>query len=187
MDGNGVNSNGRLSYSLYRGTVNKALRVSFVYKYDGDGVEYPTVKTTANGTKSVNSIGWSVSISEGFERNRIFIPGGKYWLFVNILHRTVDEIRKHMDELYPNMNEDEFQVNEKALEIYRQEKCLRAGGMCIEPDKWVDESGKCYVGLKLIGEYGECIVPMVDAIGMDCMMTTFDPNTFGLIVMNMFM
>lgn len=180
---NGVVGNNKIRQILYRGTINKRMRVSYTYKYE-NGSDYATVRNLETGGYSIIP-SYSISISEGFERDNIFIPGNGYWLFVALFHKSLELIQTHLNELYTNMNEDEFDMNGKAVEIFIQEKSLRANGIGIVPDKWVDDNGKCYVALHVDGEYGGVTIPLVDAIGMDCMFMHFDPNTFGLIMLNM--
>jgi hypothetical protein len=180
-----MEGNNRVSYVLYRGSVNKQLRLMFGYKYEPNG-DYPTIKMIESGTRIIDSK-FSISISEGFEKDRIFIPGGSYWLFVALFHKSLTLIQSCLNELYTNMSEDEFEVNSKALEIFIQEKSLRVNGMSIVPTKWVTDTGKCYVALHVTGEHGEATIPLQDAIGMDALFTSFDPITFGLVMLGMFM
>ena len=177
--------NNRLTYNLYKGTVNKGIRVNYSYKYEPGG-DFPTTKISESGTIVVNN-GFALTISEGFNLNHIFIPGNMYWTFVSMLHKTIPLIQSCLNELYTNMNEDEFEMNIRATEIFIQEKSMRVNGLSIVPSKWVNDVNKCFAALQINGEYGESIVPLQDAIAIDTLLTHFDPNTFGLLLLETFM
>lgn len=174
-------NNNRINHTLYSGNVNKSLRVNYIYKVENE--RFQTVKSTSHGFNILP--GFSISISEGFEMDKIFIPGGFYHMFVALFHKSIPIVQQHIHELYPNLNQEEFEINSRVLERFMTEKALGAGGTSIVPDKWVDQTGKCYPALKVDGLYGHCKIPLEDCIALDQLFMTFDPLTFGLIMLNM--
>lgn len=167
---------------LCRGMINKNARVSYSYKYESDG-EFSTVRTREKSTWVYPA--FSVTISEGYDRPSMFVPSSQYFMFVALFHKSLITIQTHIHELYPNMNQDEFEMDSRVLERYLLEKAMNVGGMTITPSKWVDATNKCYPAMKMENVYGSCTIPIEDCIAFDQMFMTFDPNTFGLIMLNM--
>lgn len=168
---------------LCRGNVNKNFRVTYSYKLEKNDA-YSTVWNTGNLISIAQA--FSINLSEGREQPSLFVPSSQYFLFVALLHKSIPLIQSHLHELYPKLGEDEFDMDLRVLERFMFEKAMRAGGTTITPNKWVDPvGGKCYPSLKMDGMYGGCNVPLEDCIAMDQMFMTFDPNTFGLIALNM--
>ena len=179
MSDNGVHV---IRHVLCKGNVNKNCRVVYTYKFENEA--YNTVRN--NGKAISIAQGFGVNISEGYEMPTLFIPSSQYFLFVALLHKSIPLIQNHLNELYPNLGEEDFEMDSRVLERFMFEKAMRAGGITIMPSKWIDgEGGKSYPSLKMDGMYGMCNIPLEDCIAMDQMFMTFDPNTFGLIALNM--
>ena len=169
-------------YVLCKGMVNKNARVSYSYRYSSEG-EFSTVRSNEKSTWIYPA--FSVNISEGYDMPAVFIPASQYFMFVALFHKSLLNIQAHIHELYPNMNQDEFEMDSLMLERYLLEKAMNVGGMSIVPSKWVDPTNKCYPAMKIENAFGSCTIPIEDCISFDQMFMSFDPNTFGLIMLNM--
>ena len=173
-----------IRHSLFSGSINKDFRFDYLYRYKSDNEQYPSVKTTEKGFTIFN--GMAFALSEGFEKPHLFLTGKMYFSFVALFHKTLPIIQENVHQLYPNLSEDEFEIDTRTLEIFMTEKAMRTStGITIYPSKWIDVVNKCYPAIHVDGLYGECNIPLEDAIALDHLLSTFDPLTFGLIMLNM--
>ena len=169
-----------LRHVLCRGMINRDARVAYSYRYENGG-KFSTVYTGEKSTWIYPA--FSINVSDG--GSSMFIPSTQYFMFVALFHKSLVTIQTHIHELYPNMNQDEFEMDSRVLERYLLEKAMNVGGMTMTPSKWVDPTNKCYAAMKMENAYGSCTIPIEDCIAFDQMFMTFDPNTFGLIMLNM--
>lgn len=170
----------RANHILYRGTVNRDIRVTYAYKYE-DGQFCPVVQRSEEAVTIFPSYG--ISISEGFEKGSAFITSKTYYSFVLLLNKTVKLVSEHMFELFPDMNKMEFEIDSRTLERFQTEKAMSVAGMTMLPTVWVDETNNCYPALKIETLYGTCTIPFEDCMNINQMFKTFDPLNFGLSIL----
>jgi hypothetical protein len=75
-----------------------------MYTFEQDG-KYQTVLQKDNGNISIMPA-FSISISEGFEKSRMFLPSSKYFQFVLLLKKTVNVISDNLYDIFPNINKN---------------------------------------------------------------------------------
>ena len=123
---------------------------------------------------------FAISISEGFDKPYIFIPGNRYFQFVLLLRKTVKLVSEHMFELYPDTTSSEFEIDSRTLERFQSEKAMSTAGMTLLPDVWVNETNECFPALKIETLFGTCKIPFEDCMAIAQMFRAFDPFTFGI-------
>lgn len=169
----------RIDSILYRGFINKDLRVSYVYNYESAG-QYPTIVQRGNGNLAINP-SFGISISEGFDRQRIYIPANRYYPFAALLRKSVNLISDNLYDIFPNVNRMEFEVDSRVLERFKTEQALTTHGMTIVPEVWVDSTSTCYPGIRInTQKSGTVSIPFEDAIPIADMLNSFEPHSFGL-------
>jgi hypothetical protein len=169
----------RNSVTLYRGFINKDLRVEYALKFEDDTSKYPTVLQMRNGGYSINP-NFSIVIGEGFERPQIFIPKNRYFQFISIFEKSTELIQKNLFELFPGIGSMEFEVDERTLQRFQTEQALSTNGITVMPCVWVDNSSTCHAGMR-IETYGNSIsIPLEDTIPMTKLFRTFDPFGMGM-------
>ena len=173
----------KINHVLTRCKTNPKLRVTYLYKKNND--KYPTV-SQYNDTMKIYP-GYVISIDEGFDSsNRILIPAGMYFGFVVLFHKSLKQIQKFIHDIFPDMNKTEFEVNSMALERFITEKAMSSGEFLIVPCKWVNAANECFPALEIRSvTHGCCRIPIDDALMIDQLFQTFDPLTFGLLMLNM--
>ena len=180
--------NARKSYTirLYNGTINKQLLVNYGYTFIPRTYEekYPTVKITDKGNVVINH-SYSLTISEGFDKARLFVPGRVWFQFVTLLEKSVKRISENLYELFPDLNKTEFDIDARTLEIYQTEKACSTAGLTMIPTVYVNESHECFPAIKIITtEFGSVVVPFEDAISLSTMISKIDPITYGMNIMS---
>lgn len=177
----------RIDTPLFRGTqesVNKNLIVSYVYMFQPSG-QFQTVKEHPNGKITINP-SFGISISEGFDKPRIFIPGGKYYSFLTLFDKTITLISENLYEIFPNVNKIEFEIDSRVLERFQTEKAMTTAGMTAVPAVWVDETNSCYPGIRINTSSGSVIIPLEDAIPIKEMFKRFDPILYSINMLRFF-
>lgn len=177
----------RVDTPLFRGTqdsVNKNLLVSYVYTFEQGG-KFDTVRQRANGNMTINP-SFGISISEGFDKPHIFIPGVKYYQFTTLLEKTVNAISENLYEIFPNVNRIEFEIDSRVLERFQTEKAMTTAGMTAVPAVWVDETSSCYPGIRINTKNGYVIIPLEDAIPLKEMLKGFDPIVYSINMLRFF-
>ena len=137
----------RIDSPLYRGNINKNLRVTYNYNFEPSG-QYQTIVQRDNGNVIINP-SFSITISEGYEKDRLFIPANKYYPFVTLLRKSVKLISDNLYEIFPNIHSSEFEVDSRVLERFQTEQAMTTCGMTMIPSVWVDESGSCYPAIRI--------------------------------------
>ena len=171
---------------LFRGTAesaNKNMTISYVYDFETDG-KYATIKQRPNSISIHHSFG--ISISEGFEKPRIFIPGVKYYHFLTLLDKSVTLISDNLYEIFPDVNKLEFEADSRVLERFQTEKALSVLGMTAIPTVWVDETSLCYPGIRINTKSGFVSIPLEDAIPIMEMFKRFDPICYAINMLKFF-
>ena len=172
---------------IYRGSkdsCNPNLSVTFIYEYKTDE-NFPTVKAKRNGGFTIDP-SFSISISEGFDKNRIFIPGNKYFGFVSIFHKAIEVVKENLYTIFPDVNKTEFEVDSRALERFQTEKALMVGGMTACPAVYSNETNECFPGIRISSQYGEIIVALEDAMQMMELFKVFDPVSYSATMLHFF-
>ena len=116
----------------------------------------------------------------------IFIPGRDYFQFVMLLDKSVKLVQQHALELFPNMTSTEFDIDYRILERFSTEKAMHVNGMTIIPSTWVNDSDETFPAIQVNTMNGTCRIPLEDAMTISQMLSTFDPVTFGMLLLNMF-
>jgi len=173
---------------LYRGSkygsVNPDMYIIYVYQYD-EGGNYPTLKLKRNGGLSINP-SFGINISEGYDRNKLYIPGMKYYSFGSLLDKAVTKIQENLFTLFPNVTSTEFEVDSRALEIFQTEKAFTTAGMTAVPSVWTNPTNECFPGVKVTSKHGTVTIPLEDAIPIVNMLKQFDPIVYAASMLSFF-
>jgi hypothetical protein len=174
---------------LYRGTkegsINPELLISYIYRWEDNPDDFPTLRLRKNGGLSINP-SFSISISEGFDKPRIFLPGVKYYAFVSLLDKAVTNIQENLFKLFPNISSTEFEVDSRALEIFQTEKAFTTAGMTAVPAVWTNATSECFPGVKITSKNGYVTIPLEDAIPIVLMLKNFDPIVYSISMLEFF-
>lgn len=169
----------RIDNVLYRGSINKEFRLTYMYTFEQDG-KYQTVLQKDNGNISIMP-SFSISISEGFEKSRMFLPSSKYFQFVLLLKKTVNVISDNLYDIFPNINKIEFEIDSRVLQRFQTEQAMTVCGMTMIPCVWVDSTNTCYPAIRVTSANNESIdIPFEDAMSLSQMLQSFSPHQFGL-------
>ena len=98
--------------------------------FEDDPDNFPTVKVKRGGGLIIQP-SFGIVISEGYEKNRIFIPGMRYYTFVTLIDKALTAIQENLFKLFPNVMSTEFEVDSRALEIFQTEKALTTAGILL--------------------------------------------------------
>lgn len=174
---------------LYRGSkmgsVNPDLIVTYTYQYEENPDNFPTVRIKRNGGLIINP-SFGVTVSEGYEKNRVFIPGMRYFSFVSLLEKSVPTIQENLFKLFPNINSTEFEIDSRALEIFQTEKAFTTAGMTAVPAVWTNATSECFPGVKVSSKSGTVTIPLEDAIPITEMFKRFDPIVYAVSMLEFF-
>lgn len=173
----------QINSTIYRGFVNKDLRVTYHYKFESTG-QFQTITQRENGSITILP-SFGISISEGFEKSRLFIPGNKYYPFSSLLRKSIKKISDNLYDIFPNVNRIEFEIDSRVLERFQTEQAMSTNNMTIIPEVWVDNTNSCYPAIKVNTLNGSISIPLEDAISISEMMNSFDPMTYGLSVLRL--
>lgn len=168
----------RIDTTIHKGIINDALRVSYVYSFEPAG-KFQTIREKENGNVTISQ-SFGISISEGFDKARIYLPANKYYPFATLMEKTVNNISKNLYEIFPNVGKLEFDVDSRALERFQTEKALNVAGMTAIPTVWSDSTGMCYPAIKINIVGGSVSIPLEDAISISSMLNKFDPFNYAI-------
>lgn len=171
----------RIDSTLFKGFVNKDLRVVYSYNFEPTG-QFQTIIQKDNGNVVIRP-SFGISISEGFDKSRLFIPANKYYPFVSLLRKTIKLISDNLFEIFPNINNIEFEIDSRVLERFQTEQAMATSGMTMVPTVWVDQTSACFPGIKVTSMNGSVDIPLEDAIPISEMLKSFEPNIFGLSIL----
>lgn len=172
---------------IFRGSQdsnNPKLLVTYIYSFNTDE-KYPTVKQKRNGGYSIDP-SFSISISEGFDKPRIFIPGNKYFAFISLFRKALQLIKENLFTIFPNVTKSEFEVDSRALERFQTEKAMAVAGMTAEPGVWVNETNECFPALRISSKLGSIMIPIEDADPLIEAFTIFDPVVYSVSMLHFF-
>lgn len=168
----------QINTTLYKGFVNKNLRVTYHYNFESSG-QYQTITQKENG--SINILpSFGISISEGFEKPRLFIPANKYYPFSSLLKKSIKKISENLYDIFPNINKIEFEVDSRVMERFQTEQAMATSGITMVPEVWVDETNSCYPGIRMNTLSGYVTIPLEDSIAISEMFCSLEPMTYGL-------
>lgn len=170
----------KIDSTLFRGIIDKDLKVILNYQFE-EGGQFQTILKHTNGKIYINP-SYALSITEGFGKPNIFIPGNRYYQFLSLLNNTIKAISENLYQLFPNIGKVEFDIDSRTLERFQTEKALSTAGMTMMPAVWVDTTSSSYPGIRIstnINNSSICI-PFEDAIPINKMLDTFDPNAYSL-------
>lgn len=172
---------------IYKGSkesINPSLLVSYLYDFHNDG-NFPTIKEKRNGGYTINP-SFGISISEGFDKPRIFIPGIRYYSFSTLFDKAITLVSENLFTIFPNVNKIEFEIDSRALERFQTEKALTTAGMSAYPAVWSDDTNACYPGIKINTKQGCVVIPLEDAIPLNEMFKRFDPLVYSINMLRFF-
>lgn len=169
----------RGNYKLYRGTINPNLSVIYSYKYDRDG-QFKTITRRESGSISIMP-SFGINITNGFDKDYVFISSNQYYIFATLLKKTVDLISEHLYEIFPNAGRSEFEIDNKTLERFQLEKAMSNDGITMMPVVYVDDTNQCFPGIMISTlKNGSIRIALQDAIPMSQMFNSFDPHNFSI-------
>lgn len=171
----------KIDSRLYTGTINKDLRLTYTYDYQENG-QFQTITFKGNGRVIVRP-SFNITISEGFDKPRLFLPSTKYHSFTALLRKSIDLISKNLYEIFPNVGRIEFEADSRVLERFQTEQALATDGITAMPCVWVDPTGSCFPGVRLNSLNGSVSIPLEDAIPMSELLNNFDPYCYGISIM----
>lgn len=174
----------KINHTLYRCQVNPRLKISYLYKKIVRE-RYGTINVYKD-TIYINP-SFMLSIDEGVNSsNRVSILSSNYYSFVMLFHKSLKQIQKYIHDLFPGINKTEFEVDRLALQRFMTEKAMSSAGYTIIPSVWVNDTNESYPALDINSlNHGICRIPIEDALAIDQMFSTFDPNTFGFLMLGM--
>lgn len=169
----------RASYKLFRGSVNPNMSVLFSYDYATTG-QFQTITRRETGSISIMP-SFGINISNGFDKDRIYITAYQYYSFASLLKKTVNMISEHLYEIFPNAGRSEFEIDNKTLDRFQVEKAMSTDGMTMVPIVYVDDTNQCFPGVLINTlKFGSIRLALQDAISMSKMFDGFDPYSFSL-------
>ena len=164
-------------YKASKDSINPNLSVAFNYKFEPSG-PFQTIKENSRKTGYIINPSYAISVSEGKDRSRIFIPGNKYYSFTSLVDKAIKLISENLFTIFPNINKLEFEIDSRALERFQTEKAMATAGMTAVPAVWGNEVNECYPGIKISSLHGTVTIPLEDAIPMVETLKHFDPIVY---------
>ena len=166
---------------MYSGSINKDLVVNYCYSYEyGPDAKYPSIRKSDSGSTIIIN-GYGLSISEGFNRNRLYISRNGWAPFVVLLEKTVKVISDNLYEIFPDINKTEFDIDSRVLERFQTEKACSTAGMTMIPAVWLGPAGECYPAIRINTiKGGTTVIPFEDCITLSSILSRTDPELYGL-------
>lgn len=174
----------RIESVIFKGNTNKSLTVSYIFNANTEG-KFKCIEEDEKGNIKLYP-GYLIQINPGYPLPRIFISPRKYYTFTLLLEKSVKLIQKNLFDLFPNVNQTEFETDDRALERFQTEKALSGAGITIVPAVYVDSSNQCYPGLRISLEDkpDSVTIPLEDAMGISHMFKSFEPHTYGMTILS---
>jgi len=165
--------------SLYKGMdINKDLQVTMNIVYDYNS-QFPTIKTI--GENLYFNRAYALSISEGYEKARIFMTNNEWAPFVSILRKSIRLIQENFHSIFPSQgkfNRDDLDTKE--LERFQTEKCLYLNGISIIPIVYTTEYDT-FPGILIRNKRNESVrIPFEDAIIISEILDKIEPNVLSI-------
>lgn len=168
-----------IKLNLYKGMeINKDLQVSFNVTYEYNA-QFNTIRMV--GETICFKPCYALSISEGYEKGRIFMTSGEWFPFVTILKKSIKLIQENFHSIFPNAGKfDRNELDTKELERFQTEKCLFINGISIIPIVYSTEYDS-YPGIMIRNKRNESIrIPFEDAIIISEILDKIEPNTLSV-------
>lgn len=169
---------------LYKGIADKSLRISYIFDLNLEG-KFLTIEETSSGNITTYPT-YMLKISSTNSNLKIIIGSLKYFTFVVLFEKSLKLIQENLFDLFPNVGKLEFDMDDSVLERFQKEKALNSADITMIPAIYTDGTGVCSPGLRIsIENKGKYItIPIEDAIAIDRMFKTFEPNTYGLNILS---
>lgn len=176
----------RINYTLMYGSINKDLRVEYVYRLDDDPEsKYPTIRQLPESGTTIIKPSYGLSITEGYQRPRIFIPATHLHAFIDMISKTIMAVGKNFKALFPNAISIEFDIDQKALEEFTIKDAVSVNGYTALPCVYVTASNECKPAIRITSLNGDYVrITLTDAAILSRIFETFDPDTFGILLLN---
>jgi hypothetical protein len=172
-----------INHTILRGSINTQLKVDYKFYYKKDD-KYPTIRYFKDTMYIEPS--FSITIGEPYgSPNNVFITNKDYFPFVLLLKKSIELIQQHLSELFPNLSSTELEIDSLALESFMTSKAMRINGMTIYPTTWSNQTNETFPAILIETKRSRCRVPLEDGLIISQMLSTFDPNTFGIMLLNM--
>lgn len=170
---------------LLKGFVDKSFRFTYVYMLELEG-KYQSIGETNDGERIITYPSYLITLSSLNPKTRVVISSMRYFTFVVLFEKSLKLIQENLFELFPEVGKSEFDVDTRVLGRFQTEKALSSANITMTPAVYVDQSGQCSPGLRisLDNKEGEITIPLEDAIGINQMLKTFDPNQYGLSILS---
>lgn len=167
---------------IYQGIVNPELRITFTYIFDIESDKAAIISKDDNRYYVFPN--YFLSISEGYEKTTINIGSKRYFALVTLFEKSVKMIQDSLYDLFPNLNSEEFEIDQRALERFKLEKAVSSAKITIVPSTWVNRTQQCFPALSIINDVKNQLVtiPLEDAIGISALFQRFEPNTFSMML-----
>lgn len=165
--------------SLYKGMdINKDLQVTMNIVYDYNS-QFATIKTV--GENLYFNRAYALSISEGYDKARIFMTNNEWAPFVSILRKSIRLIQENFHSIFPSQgkfNRDD--LDSKELERFQTEKCLYLNGISIIPIVYTTEYDT-FPGILIRNKRNESVrIPFEDAIIISEILDKIEPNVLSI-------
>jgi hypothetical protein len=165
--------------SLYKGMdINKDLQVTMNIVYDYNS-QFATIKVV--GENLYFNRAYALSISEGYDKARIFITNNEWAPFVSILRKSIRLIQENFHSIFPSQgkfNRDDLDTKE--LERFQTEKCLYLNGISIIPIVYTTEYDT-FPGILIRNKRNESVrIPFEDAIIISEILDKIEPNVLSI-------
>ena len=177
----------RVNYTLAYGSINKDLRLDFIYSLDEDPEsKYKTITKKPESTTTYIKPSYSMAISEGFEKPRLFIPGTHIRLLFDMLTKTVKAVSDKLNILFPKIGNPEFDIDEMALQEFSIKDAVSVLGYTALPCVYVTPDNECKPAIRITNTKGEFIrLPLTDAIIITKTYEHLDIDVLSLTMLNM--
>lgn len=170
----------RVNYKLFRGSTDKNLTVTLTYTYENEGDFRTVMYNSQYNSYSISPL-FGISISKGYEKDRIYVTSNQYYSFTTLMEKAVKLISDHLYEIFPNVGLSEFDIDAKTLERFQTEKALACDGITMSPVVFVDETNQCFPGLLINTiKYGSIRLPLQDAIAISRLLSNLNPHAIAL-------
>ena len=175
-----------IKLNLYRGMdINKDLQVSMNVTYEYDS-QYDTVKISGNNITFNRA--YTLSITEGYEKPRIFVTSNEWASFVTILKKSIKLIQENFHNIFPSegrINREDIDMKE--LERFQTEKCMYLNGISIIPIIYSTEYEN-FPGIMIRNKRNESVrIPFEDAIIISEVLDKIEPNLLSIQYLKMLM
>lgn len=173
----------KINILLMNGYLDKDLKIKYAFTFD-DESKFQTIYESPKGDLFLSPY-YSISITEGYQKPSIFIQSKQYHGFIKLLDKSINLVKEHFYELFPNPNQMEFEVDSNVLERFITEKSMSAVGITIVPCVWVDVQQLSYPGIQITTSntssgFDLIKIPFEDAISMNQMFNNMDINTLTM-------